>query len=288
MMSANRTAMAYAFVIMVLFYVAPEGAGAAGVAGDGFVIDLAPRQYEANVPVRMRALRDEERCIGIYANDIAIDHVQRIVDVSLTVQQWREDVPCQSEIAHEVMIGILQNAGTYRVNYYVEKRGHRVEYFQAENYLDTDFITSIGLEVPHVAETPRQGSIQSGVGLIRGWACYADRIEIRFNDEPRRAVAYGTARADTVPVCGDDENGYGMVFAWGALGAGEHRMRTYIDGVEIADVTFTVAMLDSSFERGLSGNYVLEGFTRAGESVEIQWSEAAQNFVIVRHTTEEQ
>lgn len=255
----------------------------ADVVGDGFRLTVAPQQPAANIPVRMRSYRDEERCIGVYENEFEIDHHQRTIDISLSVTQFREDIPCFLEIANELMLGVLENPGTYAVNYYIEERVHQAEYFQPQSFLGSDTITSQPLPVSNFAETPQAGSIQSGIGLVRGWACYAQSIEIQFNDQPRQKVAYGTARPDTLEVCGDTANGYGMVVGWGNLGAGSHRMRTFVDDVQVDEVLFDVATLDSPFERGLSGNYTIENFANDGGAVEIQWSEAAQNFVIIRH-----
>lgn len=130
-------------------------------------------------------------------------------------------------------------------------------------------------------EVPAMGSIQSGVGLIRGWACDARNVEIAFDDGERIPVAYGTSRKDTVGKCGDDNNGYGMVFAWGLLGKGTHQMKTFIDDNEVSDVSFEVAGLDDAFITGLSGTYELDDFPAPGESVTVEWSESDQNFIII-------
>lgn len=130
-------------------------------------------------------------------------------------------------------------------------------------------------------EVPQDGSVQSGIGVIRGWACEAERIEIQFNDRPRMQLAYGTSRTDTREVCGDSNNGYGAVYFWGHLGAGLHTMRTYVDDVLIETVDFEVASLNDEFATGLEASYELDDFPEPGQSVTVQWSEADQNFIIV-------
>lgn len=132
-------------------------------------------------------------------------------------------------------------------------------------------------------ESPAQHSVQSGVGLIRGWACDAGTVAISIDGGERIPVAYGTSRRDTEGVCGDADNGFGMVFAWGLLGSGVHRMQTYVDGVEIANVEFEVVAIGDGFVTGLEGGYRLPGFPAPDESVDVRWSEADQNFRIVRH-----
>lgn len=130
-------------------------------------------------------------------------------------------------------------------------------------------------------ESPAQHSMQSGVGLIRGWACDAGQVTISIDGGAPIPVAYGTSRADTRGVCGDDDNGYGMVIAWGLLGTGVHRLRTFVDGVAIADVEFEVLAIGNGFVTGLDGSYTLDGFPGAGQSVDVRWSEPDQNFRII-------
>jgi hypothetical protein len=130
-------------------------------------------------------------------------------------------------------------------------------------------------------ESPAQHSVQSGVGLIRGWACNAREVSIAIDRGVRIPVAYGTSRADTRGVCGDDDNGYGMVIAWGLLGTGVHRLQTFVDGVAIANVEFAVLAIGNGFVTGLEGSYTLDGFPAAGQSVDVRWSEPDQNFRII-------
>ena len=63
-------------------------------------------------------------------------------------------------------------------------------------------------------ENPQPDSAQSGIGVISGWACDANEIEIEFNNDAatRRQAGYGTQRLDTQSVCGDADNGFGLLF----------------------------------------------------------------------------
>ncbi len=136
-------------------------------------------------------------------------------------------------------------------------------------------------------EVPGEESIQSGVGIIRGWACDATKVEISIDSGERIPIAYGTSRKDTVGICGDSNNGYGMVFAWGLLGEGMHRLQVFLDGHSlIADVEFAVTGIGDPFAKGLAGTYELTDFPAIGESVTVQWSEPDQNFIITDHGTE--
>ncbi len=129
-------------------------------------------------------------------------------------------------------------------------------------------------------ESPAQHTIQSGVGLIRGWACEAEQVTISIDGGAPIALSYGSSRADTAGVCGDADNGFGMVFAWGLLGTGVHRLQTFVDGVEIADVEFAVQAIGNGFVEGLEANYTI-AFPDASSLVDLSWSEADQNFRII-------
>ena len=130
-------------------------------------------------------------------------------------------------------------------------------------------------------ENPAPGSFQSGVGLISGWVCNASRIEIDIDGRVTIQAAYGTVRGDTQNVCGDSNNGYGLLVNWNLLGDGTHSVRILADGVEVGRSTFTVTTLGlGDFPRGLNGAFFLQGFPQAGRTTRIQWQESGQNFVI--------
>ena len=135
-------------------------------------------------------------------------------------------------------------------------------------------------------ESPSQHSIQSGVGLIRGWACEAEEVSVSLDGGAFIPMAYGTSRVDTGKVCGDNANGFGMVVSWADLGSGIHSLRTYVDGIKIADVEFAVVTIDEGFIKGLEGKYTLVDFPVNGQSVEVQWSQADQNFRITSYNVE--
>ncbi|MBI3799012.1 MAG: hypothetical protein HY268_18865 [Deltaproteobacteria bacterium] len=130
-------------------------------------------------------------------------------------------------------------------------------------------------------EDPAPGSRQSGIGLIRGWVCQTAQLEVQIDDGPRLHAAYGTTRGDTQGVCGDANNGFGLTINWNLVGNGLHRVRAFADGVQFADVTFTVTTLGSEFLMGRSGGCLIPNFPQAGTSVTVAWQESLQNFVIV-------
>ena len=134
--------------------------------------------------------------------------------------------------------------------------------------------------VTGVVENPAPTSFQSGIGVISGWVCDASRVEIVLNAGPPVLAAYGTSRADTAGVCGDTDNGFGLLFNWNLLGDGEHTVVTLVDGVELARTTVTVTTLGTEFLRDVAGTCIREHFPAPGESVRLTWQEAQQNFVI--------
>lgn len=134
-------------------------------------------------------------------------------------------------------------------------------------------------------ESPQPDSFESGIGLIRGWVCNAQQVEVQINDEPRRSVAYGTLRSDTTQICGHANSGFGYTMNWNALGDGTHRLRAFADDVQFADVRFNITTLGVEYLRGASGEYTLPNFPRNGESSVVRWVEPHQNFVIVKHTS---
>ena len=134
--------------------------------------------------------------------------------------------------------------------------------------------------VPGFLENPGANSFQSGIGLISGWTCAADEVEITLNGEPQEA-AYGTARLDTEAVCGDADNGFGLLFNWNLLGDGEHEVVALVDGVELDRATVMVTTLGTEFLRDVTGTCTAADFPTGDETVTLAWQQTQQNFVIV-------
>ena len=127
---------------------------------------------------------------------------------------------------------------------------------------------------------PRHLSSQSGIGVVSGWVCEAETVEIEIAGESYLA-AYGTERLDTEDRCGDTDNGFGLLVNWNRFGEGEHTVVAFVDGVELGRATITVTTLGEEFPRGLEGEYRLDGFPDSESAVVIRWEESLQNFVIV-------
>ncbi len=129
-------------------------------------------------------------------------------------------------------------------------------------------------------ENPSVNSYQSGIGLISGWVCNADQVTVRLNAGPAITAAYGTERADTAAVCGDTNNGFGLLFNWNLLGDGEHEVEAVADGTVFGRTRVRVTTLGAEFVRGAAGRCTAAGFPSPDESVTLEWQQSRQNFVI--------
>ena len=153
------------------------------------------------------------------------------------------------------------------------------------------FVTFIGglsfpqsLQAQSVFENPKPGSFQSGKGVIDGWVCDAERVDIVFNPDTAQEqtfqAAYGTERGDTQSVCNDSNNGFGLLFNWNLLGDGQHTVSARADKEEFGRATFTVTTLGEPFLEDASREFVVEDFPAEGQDITLGWQESLQNFVI--------
>ena len=129
-------------------------------------------------------------------------------------------------------------------------------------------------------ENPGPHSFQSGVGVISGWVCDADTVELAIGTAGRQVAAYGTERLDTLAACGDTDNGFGLLFNWNLLGDGEHTVVAYVDEEELGRATVRVTTLGQEFLREAEGECVVEDFPRLGQNVLLEWQQDSQNFVV--------
>ena len=138
-----------------------------------------------------------------------------------------------------------------------------------------------------VMENPTAGSAHSGVAVVSGWHCSARSIRIELvNGNTGRVISTragsGTERTDTQGVCGDTNNGYGLLWNWNLLGDGWHTVKAFADN-ETEPFSWSkvfVTTFGEEFARGLSGEFELADFPSTGQSVTIEWRQEQQNFVI--------
>ena len=74
----------------------------------------------------------------------------------------------------------------------------------------------------------------------------------------------GPSGATRPGVCGDSDNGFGLLFNWNLLGDGTHTVRALADGVEFDSATFTVTTLGKEFVRGAEGMCTVSKLSNAG------------------------
>lgn len=179
---------------------------------------------------------------------------------------------------------------------YTLKTRYRFDYscsdIELESEQDIKVYAASNTRLTVTLETPSAHLIASGVGLIRGWACYAfnregygsmlGELAYQIDDGPLQPLSYGTARGDTSTACGENNTrtGFGAVIYWGLYKAGQHDFRLYVDGQESAYTRFEVASSNNGFLKGIDASYELQGFPEVGNAVTVEWSEADQNFTI--------
>ena len=130
-------------------------------------------------------------------------------------------------------------------------------------------------------ENPSEGSYTSGIYMFSGWVCEAEEVEIVIDGTSGLKAAYGTSRGDTQGICGDSDNGFGLLYNMSLLGTGEHTAVAFADGVEIGRSTFSVQRLTGGeFLRDRQAKVVLPNFPEDGRETELEWVESAQNFLI--------
>ena len=129
-------------------------------------------------------------------------------------------------------------------------------------------------------ENPGPDSFQSGIGVLSGWVCEAEGIEIEIGNFAPQVAAYGTERLDTGETCGDTDNGFGLLFNWNLLGDGEHTVVALVNGVELGRATVTVTTLGAEFLRDVAGSCTVADFPMTGETVPLVWQQNNQNFVL--------
>lgn len=133
-----------------------------------------------------------------------------------------------------------------------------------------------------VLENPQPESFASGISVISGWVCNAQRVDIEIDGGVTFTAGYGTERPDTSEVCQNQgNNGFGLLFNWNRLLQGEHVVRALADGEEIGRATFTVITLGQEFATGLDRTIFVENFPRGNANLILRWEEPMQNFAIV-------
>lgn len=149
------------------------------------------------------------------------------------------------------------------------------------------FILSTYLSIPALVyaqgyiENPGHMSYESGVGIISGFHCTADKVKIIVDDREVGLAYVGTNRADAKSLCGKEEVGFAYLINFNSLSPGEHKIKLLHNDVMFATATFfTKRSGGQEFAKGLKRRFRIDGFPSRAQGAEIVWVESKQNFVI--------
>lgn len=156
-------------------------------------------------------------------------------------------------------------------------------------------------------EQPIRNSVNSGIGMVRGWAVSSEpieRVEVYIDDTYRFDVPHGDQRNDLAKRFPDNElankSGFSNALNWNKLGPGQHKITiratdTFGSSKE-RTFDFAVTTFDKSFIRandvfelgwstisGLGDSFVIRGALVDGAYYDIvlQWQPRSQNFEII-------
>jgi hypothetical protein len=130
-------------------------------------------------------------------------------------------------------------------------------------------------------EIPSQDSVQSGIGLISGWSCVAEAVEISIDGGTRIKVPSESPRGDVESACSHPNAGFGLLTNFNTLSEGEHTIQLYAKGVALGDVRrFKVVKPKGEFARGLSRAVTVTDFPEPGKTTTLDWREGEQRFGI--------
>ncbi len=133
-------------------------------------------------------------------------------------------------------------------------------------------------------ENPRPNSFQSGIVVISGWVCSAQKVQIRVDDRIFLDTVYGTGREDTRPPCGDANNGFNVLVNWNELTEGVHTVALCVNNSCGANISVAVTSYGSQFLRGLDGSAVAACTNKLSPAFPtptiLTWQESLQNWTI--------
>ena len=144
------------------------------------------------------------------------------------------------------------------------------------------FLSALSYAAPKGAlENPQPNDYASGIYLFSGWVCDAETVQIDLDGVQLLDAAYGSDRLDTVPPCGDADNGFGVLVNMANLAPGEHQATLYADGQQVAQSAFKTADLSTGeFSTDLAGCAVSQNFPGSGKETVLRWTTSQQGFEI--------
>ena len=82
-------------------------------------------------------------------------------------------------------------------------------------------------------------------------------------------------------MCGDQNNGFVLLWNWNLMGEGTYTAALVVDGRTVQENRFTVTTLGEEFMTGLERDVVVTDFPSPGESITLRWQQGVQGFVLV-------
>jgi hypothetical protein len=144
---------------------------------------------------------------------------------------------------------------------------------------------AVGVGAQGALEIPGPNSIQTGIGIVSGWHCSANRIEIVIDGGAPLLAGSHTDRGDTLSACGRIDTGFSLLWNWNLLpthcfGCRYHRVVALADGIPFASSEFQAENFGTEFMTGKSGEYSLVNFPEIGDVTWVRWDEDRQNFSV--------
>ena len=157
-------------------------------------------------------------------------------------------------------------------------------------------------------DEPANGSVQSGVGMIRGWAVSSeaiDRVEVHIDGEYAFDIPYGDPRPDVNSKFPENENagtsGFSVPFRFSGLSEGEHEVAVTIVNRfgqrEERKTVFDVARFEQGYVRqqdapnlawsyaSSQGDTIFVRGVQVGDeryTIELEWQTRSQKFELVK------
>ena len=217
------------------------------------------------------------------------------------------------ENAYELVVNFIEDLSVGSEDRVAELERERNQFETERNTCQTSLTqlesdtAPVTVDATGYLGNPSDGGVRSGIGLISGWVCAANDVEIRISDAQGPVetldAAYGTSRPD-VPLnpnsgCTNANAGFGMTYNFNHLDEGMYTIGAYADGITNQRIgperTFEVVHLvdfatadlapfdtDASdrFLRNLDGMCGVPDFPAAGDTTMLEWEQSIQNFVI--------
>ena len=132
--------------------------------------------------------------------------------------------------------------------------------------------------------TPSSGKPVSGVGVISGFYCLSNPIEVLIDGESIGAAGGGTNLAAPRDYCGGRiDTGFSVLYNFNNLPIGLHAVSVRSAGRTLtSNYILTIPSAGVPWRTGLQRTLALSDFPEPGMRTTLTWSESSQSFVITK------